>query len=70
MNIHKNKKTTEKRFNFNISNFNKKDIFFFDITKYIGLLFKIFNMNELKLDEEQFEVLSSEIQKSKDKEKM
>lgn len=69
MNINKNKKATEKRFNFNISSFNKKDIFFFDVTKYIGLLFKIFDMNELKLDEEQFEILLSEIQKSKDEEK-
>lgn len=57
------KKLTEKKLTFNVSNFNKKDMFFYDVTKYLRLIFKIFDMDELKLDEEQMELLLLEIKK-------
>ena len=63
------KNSEEKNPNFNISNFENKHIFFFDITKYIGLLFKIFDMNELKLDEEQIELLLTDIKNCKTQDK-
>lgn len=53
----------EKKIKFNIANYKEQNSFFFDSTKYIGLLYAIYDMNELKYSEEDFEIINQEIEK-------
>ena len=52
------------KLSFNIINYNKKDSFFFDVTKFLLLIYKIFDYNELKYEGEDILIINKEINES------
>ena len=49
------------KLSFNILDYTKKDSFFFDVTKFLLLIYKIFDYNELKYEEEDLAIINEEI---------
>jgi hypothetical protein len=54
-------KKSQKQFQFNILNFNENHYYLFNVTKQKNLLLGIYDLNEIKLNQEEINFLKSEI---------